>query len=98
MDKIDFVKNYLLERGFIENKNREVPVAKSFFAGRDRKNFVEISVSGEYFDDIVVEVFPSMFSQMNDHYGIICNNSTSFGTTTEELAEDLLKSITILKE
>ena len=39
-----------------------------------------------------------MFSPMNNHYGIIADDSTTFGTTTEELAEDLSKIITILKE
>lgn len=95
MNTIDFVRNYLLERGFTENKKREAPIAKSFFVN---KNFVEISVFGEYFDEIVVEVFPSMFSPMNNHYGIIADDSTTFGTTTEEFAEDLSKIITILKE
>ena len=96
MNTFDFIKNYLLERGFTENKNREAPIAKSFFLG---KKFVEISVSGEYFDEIVVEVFPStMFSPMNNHYGILTDDSTTFGTTTEELAEDLSKVITILEE
>lgn len=96
MDTIDFIKSYLLERGFTENKNREAPIANSFFLG---KRFVEISISGEYFGEIVVEVFPStMFSPMNNHYGILSDDSTTFGTTTEELAEDLSKVITILKE
>jgi hypothetical protein len=39
-----------------------------------------------------------MFSPMNNHYGILADDSTTFGTTTEELAEDLSKVITILEE
>ena len=90
MNTINFVKSYLLERGFIENKSQGLPNLKSFFVG---KNFIEISY--KYFTDVIIEEFSSANNKAFNHYMILdgVHISTRFGSSMEKLAEDLSKII-----
>jgi len=86
-DAISFVKSYLLEKGFVENKNPGFSKAKSFVIG---ENFIEV-IEGN-FNKITIEVFSSSATKLMNCYEIL-DGVSIFGKSLEKLAEDLSKII-----
>ena len=86
-DAISFVKNYLLEKGFVENKNPGFSKTKSFVIG---ENFIE--VNKENFNKITIEVFSSSATKLMNCYEIL-DGISIFGKSLEKLAKDLSQII-----
>ncbi len=91
-DTINFVKRFCEYYGFIENEDPRTPPAIMSYKVKD--NIIEISVQGKYYDDIIVEGFHSTVSLMN-HYGIVTGDDQFYGSSKEELEEDLKQVFTL---
>ena len=93
-DTINFVKQFCEGYGFIENKNLNPRTSPPIMSYKVKDNQIEISVQGKYYDDIIVEAFPSTVSLLN-HYGIVTENAQFFGYSKEDLAEDLKQAFAL---
>ena len=93
-DTINFVKKFCEYYGFIENKNENPRTSPPIMSYKVKENQIEISVQGKYYDDIIVEAFPSTISLMN-HYGIVTGGDQFYGASKEELEEDLKQVFTL---
>lgn len=91
---INFVKQFCEYYGFIENKDPNPRTPPSIMSYKVKDNQIEISVTGKYYDDIIVEAFPSTISLMN-HYGIVTGDDQFYGASKEELEEDLKQVFTL---
>ena len=93
-DFIKAVKSYIVDLGYSENTGDEYqPVAKTYMQINNPNNqyafCYQISIDGEYLDDVVVEIDRFYIGQ-GCHYHIISKDEQHYyGQCVEEMQKDL---------